>query len=86
MLPSGKETVIAECGCGAVRAGAAAAVRKCPVLPVSAIAVEKHVGFEDKAGGPVIDKQEEKANGVVDITSLFIIGSPRRQRGAAGLA
>jgi hypothetical protein len=35
-------------------------VRKCPVLPVTAMAMEHNGGNGvDREGGPVIDKQEE---------------------------
>jgi hypothetical protein len=57
VLLSGRDTV--RGGMVVVGVGQAAAVRKWPVLPVSAMAVEHRVGNGlERVGGPVIVKHE----------------------------
>jgi hypothetical protein len=59
VLPSGRDTVKGGRVLTGVGVGNAAAVRKCPVLPVSAMAVEHRVrnGLE-RLGRPVIDSKK----------------------------
>jgi hypothetical protein len=88
VLPSGRDTVRGGRVLSVVGVGQADAVRKWPVLPVSAMAVE-HSGCErgEREGGPVMDKQEVDIKLVlVSFSWLTSSGSPRHQRGAEGVA
>jgi hypothetical protein len=88
VLLSGRDTVIGGRLLTEASVGHAVAVRKCPVLPVSAMAL-KYSGGDggSREGGPVMDKQEVDAK--ICLVIYFwcrSIGSPRRQRGAGGVA
>jgi hypothetical protein len=88
VLPSGRDTVRGGRVLTLVFVGHAAAKRKWPVLPVSAMAVE-HRGKDglERVEGPVIDKQEGDTNTcLVFLCVLLSSGSPRRQQGSAGVA
>jgi hypothetical protein len=83
VMPLGRDTVRGWWVMTVVGVGQAVAVRKWPVLPVSAMAVER--SEEGRVGVPVIDKQEvDSKTGLISTFKLLSIGSPRRQRGVAG--
>jgi hypothetical protein len=88
VLPSGRDTVMGGSPVAVLGMGHAAAVRKWPVLPVSAMAVEQRVTGEGEiVGGPVIARQEVDRMFVLrSVLVLCITGSPRRQRGVDGVA
>jgi hypothetical protein len=69
-----------------VGVGHAEDVRKCPVLPVSAMALEQSGGIGGASeGGPVIDRQEvDNTVGLLFNFWLISSGSPRHQRGVEG--